>query len=261
MLLLFQNNERERLYMDSLKDNFNKDLFNILVSILTVIGIIIACINPSSKDKSSEENEENRKKKRWANVSVVILIVFFLVWVFNAMKDSGGNVPPTGPTESIVETTEDSSHVYTVPENDIISSIKASSTYTGDRVSHSVYNLTDNDLNTNWTEGAEGQGIGEYIDFTLKKEYILTEMEIFPGNHRDDNYFHQNSRPREITLTFSDGTVRKVTLEDSRTSQAFPIDPQIASDSVRLTIDSVYPGTKWADTVISQISFSGYPVN
>lgn len=127
-------------------------------------------------------------------------------------------------------------------------------------MSHSVYNLTDDNLSTNWTEGVDGQGVGEYIEFTLKKEYLLTEMEIFAGNHDSDNYYEWNSRPKGITLTFSDGSSQSFVLKDSRTCQTFCLDPQVTADRVRLTIDSVYPGSKWEDTVISQVSFTGYAV-
>jgi len=44
-------------------------------------------------------------------------------------------------------------------------------------------------------------------------------------------------------------------LEDQEIAQKFMLDQPVRTDSIRLTIVSVYPGEKWKDTVISDVEF------
>lgn len=141
---------------------------------------------------------------------------------------------------------------------DIVSYVSASSTYNGDRVTHYPDQVLDGKKNTNWTEGIDGNGEGEFLEFTFRKTYLLDSICIHAGNHSDKSYYINNARPKTIVLTFSDGTTQSHTLEDSMSEQMIPLERPVETSSLRLTIESVYPGDKWEDTVISEISFVAF---
>ena len=64
-----------------------------------------------------------------------------------------------------------------------------------------------------------------------------------------------NNRPAALTVTFSDGTEQTVALQDVNSLQEIPFLLPVETDSIRLSIASVYHGTTYMDTVISEISF------
>lgn len=134
----------------------------------------------------------------------------------------------------------------------------ASSTYSGDRATHDAQNLLDDDGKTNWTEGVEGDGIGEYVQFLFRDTYRLDSIILRPGNQYDKNRYIDNSRPENITVTFSDGTAVAATLKDLMESQILVLEEPVMTSSVTITIDSVYHGYKYEDTVISDVMFDAY---
>lgn len=132
--------------------------------------------------------------------------------------------------------------------------IEASSTYDGDRASHIAYNLIDHRLQSNWTEGVLGHGEGEYVDFTFHTEQPVAGFIIAAGNHSSNMYYTKNSRPKTIMLTFSDGSTEEYTLLDAKKETTVYFDKVVNTNSIRLTIVSVYPGSEWKDTVISEFA-------
>lgn len=143
-----------------------------------------------------------------------------------------------------------------------VESVKASSVYEGDNRNHSAFNLLDGDPQTNWTEGAEGNGLGEWILFTFKDRYRLDSISICGGCRTDEKRYYDNARPKKVTLTFSDGSSFAYTLNDNEflSEQYIHFDTPIITESVKITIDSVYPGEKYEDTVISDVFFGAYTV-
>ena len=71
-------------------------------------------------------------------------------------------------------------------------------------------------------------------------------------------YFKEKTQlvnPKKITLTFSDGTELIYELEDVNDAQMISFADGIAAESITITIDSVYEGTAYEDTVITEICF------
>ena len=145
-------------------------------------------------------------------------------------------------------------------------------------------NLGDKDPATAWVEGVDGQGIGEVImvpclDFD-KTVYIWT------GYGKSENLFYANSRPKKIRLCIIRGQDPGITqygivweelvviseneadLEDMNFYQEIVV-PEFKVDSFYFTpfdqvipyeyflgleILEVYPGSKYEDTCISEIT-------
>ena len=72
---------------------------------------------------------------------------------------------------------------------------------------------------------------------------------------KTEDLYYKNSRPKKIKLTFSDGRSKSFKLKDYYGMQQIDFDEPIESDSVRVTIESVYKGKKYKDTVISEIEW------
>ena len=141
----------------------------------------------------------------------------------------------------------------------IISSVKASSIYSGDNLGrHVPENLYDGRLDTNWTENASGSGIGENVTFYFDDTYAVKKMLIYVGSHFSEAVYRENCRPKVITLTFSDGSTQRVSLEDSYSEQIVTFDQYYYTDSIKLTIEDVYTGSKYPDTVIAELDFTAY---
>lgn len=160
-------------------------------------------------------------------------------------------VTETGPTVTLEV-------VNMQPYGDPVSSVSASSTYSGDRANHDAENLRDEDPKTNWTEGVDGYGVGESIRFDFCEVVQLNSIQISGGNQYDYDRFKDNGRPEWIKLTFADGSSESFRLKDSLKSQTFELYAPVETDSVVLTINTVYEGRRYEDTVISDVSFGAY---
>lgn len=142
---------------------------------------------------------------------------------------------------------------------DIVSKASASSVYSGDKLGkHVPENMYDGNLKTNWAENVSGNGVGEYVVFNFDKTYAVNKLRIYVGSHFNANVYKQNCRPKAITITFSDGSTEFVRLEDSYDEQIITFKQYYYTDSIKLTIEEVYTGTKYSDTVIAELDFVAY---
>jgi hypothetical protein len=122
--------------------------------------------------------------------------------------------------------------------------------------------LFDNLENTAWVEGVDGQGIGEWITIEFDQPRLIKAIEIKNGYNKDPYLYLKNSRVKEITVEFSGSVKTSAVLEDTGSTQLIrlPNDLPIRAYGLKLTIESVYPGTKFADTAISELHVVSEPV-
>ncbi len=113
-----------------------------------------------------------------------------------------------------------------------------------------------------WVEAAAGDGIGEWVEFELTRGVIGLSvqngfnMSFTPVAGKEiETYYAKNNRVKTMEIASKDGkVVRRIELEDvGDRLQPFRID--LAPGTYRLTIRSVYRGTKWADTCLGEILF------
>lgn len=119
---------------------------------------------------------------------------------------------------------------------------------------HSPSNVIDASLSNAWVENASGQGEGESITLHLDGTYKLSGFTINAGYQKSSSTFKNNSRPNRMLVTFSDGSSEDVFLEDVNSQQRVTFSSAVETSSVTFTIVSVYPGDKYQDTAISEIS-------
>lgn len=120
---------------------------------------------------------------------------------------------------------------------------------------HTPERTVDGDLSTAWVEGVDGHGIGELICFEFDQDYCVSGMKINAGYQKTAELYAMNNRPAMLTVIFSDGTEQIVQLQDINGIQDVPFYVPVETKSVSLVISSVYGGTTYEDTVISEILF------
>ena len=102
-------------------------------------------------------------------------------------------------------------------------------------------------------QGVSGQGEGESITVWFDDTCRLSGFSISAGYHKTASLYEKNSRPKEIELTFSDGSSCRVTLEDRMAQQTVTLSAPVDTASLTIRLVSVYPGTTYTDTAISEI--------
>lgn len=104
------------------------------------------------------------------------------------------------------------------------------------------------------------KGAGGSITVNLKDTARIYEVHIKNGYWKQksgkskDYLYYRNSRPKDITISFSDGTIKYVTLKDEY-GKVNNIDlvEGVVADSFTIFIDSVYSGSSYDDTCITEI--------
>lgn len=127
---------------------------------------------------------------------------------------------------------------------------------------YEVKNLDDDSPFTAWVEGVDGDGIGEWIEFTHASHEPAwgcgDQLTVVNGYQKSPTSFKQNSRVKSMNLMVN-GTPRgRVLLEDRMGEQIIPL-PVQQGDRIRLTIAEVYPGSKYKDTALTEVWVSCGP--
>lgn len=115
-------------------------------------------------------------------------------------------------------------------------------------------NLTDGDDRTAWVEGNTGQGLGEFVVLEFDSTRAVRGLTIRNGYDKNPDIFAKNSRVKDIELRFSSGDSIEATLKDQSGSQHVALSQPINAKWIELIIRSVYPGTKYSDTTINELS-------
>lgn len=119
---------------------------------------------------------------------------------------------------------------------------------------HGPSNVIDGDLSSAWVEGVAGQGVGEAVTIQLDGVYTLSGFTIHAGYQKSADTYTRNSRPASLRVTFSGGESVELSLEDVNSAQEVTFSTPVDTSSVTFTILSVYPGSTYQDTAITEIS-------
>lgn len=116
-----------------------------------------------------------------------------------------------------------------------------------------IYLFREDDQ-TNWQEGVDGPGIGQYVAYTLKQTYEIEAMSFRLGNWKTDRYFWGNNRPKTLEI-IADSNSWTITFPDEyMTEYVVTFSQPIKATNLKFTINDVYKGSQWDDTVITEIS-------
>jgi hypothetical protein len=147
-------------------------------------------------------------------------------------------------------------------------SVRASSRLTQSGHSYPAEAAHDFDISTAWVEGKPGHGVGEYLEYTydLTKEPVqnglaVTTAHIFNGYRKSRHLWKANSRVRRFKLLVDGRPHALIDLVDTpkmQTVEFKPVPlPQKKRVVLRFEIVSVYAGTRYQDTAVTDITFDG----
>lgn len=115
-------------------------------------------------------------------------------------------------------------------------------------------NVLDNNFFTAWNEGAPGAGDWQWIELRSENPQHVKSVSIAAGYNKSDEVYYNNSRPCDIELSFSDGTIKPAHLEDKRGEyQEIMLDAPVDTTFIRVLILTTYPGSTYDDCCISDI--------
>ena len=126
-------------------------------------------------------------------------------------------------------------------------------------VDYKIENVFDGDCSTCWQDGSEGAGLDETLCFSFAASQV-SEIRIINGSHKQNDSYIRNNRLSNILIEFSlnDSIVYETEMtfdDDELTEDVLILEQPIICDSVSIAIKSVYNGTEFDDTCISEISF------
>lgn len=133
-----------------------------------------------------------------------------------------------------------------------ISASSATSTIRQTGVDNSSGMIFDGVDETTWQEGVEGYGIGESVSASFYENVKVKYIGFKLGNWKNDKYYYGNAKPRHIRVVVGDFS-QSVEFTGDRREEWIELTNPISADSIRFEIESVYPGTTWDDTCISEI--------
>ena len=138
--------------------------------------------------------------------------------------------------------------------------------------------LVDRNPRSGWVEGDEGDGIGSWIGFlwvgpkSIEAHYTkmgfyplmewsefhkqaqpCTRLQIVNGFMSSEDLWRKNSRVKSFKLMVEDEHWGWIDLQDAWGIQDVDIPGIPDGGKVNLVIEEVYSGTKWKDTVISEL--------
>ena len=112
--------------------------------------------------------------------------------------------------------------------------------------------LFDNNIQTNWQEGVKGAGIDEFVEYQFQGEYRVCAMSFKLGNWKTQKYYYGNNRPKTLTLTMNQQSWT-VSFPDRWEQMGIAFTSPVKTSDLKITIDEVYKGKEWNDTVITDI--------
>jgi len=124
---------------------------------------------------------------------------------------------------------------------------------------YGIRSLVDDNASTAWCEGGLGGGIGETITIRMEDAAPPKQIMIRNGYAKSNKSFRRNGRVktlRVMAVSYDDVPQREfdVFLEDSSRYQPIDISWNFENPRlIELTITSIYPGSKYSDTCVSDL--------
>lgn len=245
-----------------------KSKFLLVVVIITILAAtaLLAAVGIYFLDNRSSEKQENYfDEDTLINDETDSLKEDIEEISTNDPEENSETVTDNTPTEEFetkisgerenTDETAENVNVFESIDMNHIQSIYASSSLSEYNMTHAPERAADGDLSTAWVEGADGQGIGETIVFLFDGDYSVNGISINAGYQKSSDLYYKNSRPEKITVTASDGMSEEIILQDVMDVQKIQLSTPLETDSITVTINSVYPGSKYEDTAISEMGF------
>ena len=133
--------------------------------------------------------------------------------------------------------------------------VEASSTLPPDQpgVSYAAEQVLDGNRQTAWNEGVEGHGVGESLTIELAEQVTVDAIHVRPGFF-DSRWWQNNGRPKLLNVR-TESLAFSLPCKNEMKVQRFAFKNPLEFKQITFEIADVYPGIKYEDTCISEISF------
>lgn len=121
---------------------------------------------------------------------------------------------------------------------------------------YELRNIYDDSVSTCWSEGVNGNGIGESFELVANTNMIPRLIAIYNGYSKSVDTFNNNNRVKTLELTINDDISVILELEDVMGEQLFVLEDLIDNEedfTFKFEILEIYKGEKYDDTCISEI--------
>lgn len=237
-------------------------------------------IQPTPSSPNYGMNQGELKKRKQKNMIIILatcLVVFLLVDIigFVAFMTKKGNKVKTETNveqvkeeekeeatkeeaikeEATKEGTENIEPTEIVRKAPVFTRVDCSSIRSTDSEAgqYSVRAVIDGDPLTKWAPRNSNRGVGEWIEIIADEPQYVTGIQIANGYPRDQITWQRNNRVKDCTISFGDGTYLNLTLLDQKDLQTVNFGREVETKFIRITINSIYYGTKWKDVAIAEI--------
>lgn len=124
---------------------------------------------------------------------------------------------------------------------------------------YSPLNVVDHKSNTIWAEGSLGPGVNDTLSLYFFGDAAVSKIYMINGSAKSERLYYANNRVKTLRVDFSYGESKIVTLNDGVLGeQEIDLGAPIKTESIKLTILSVYKGNQYDDTCISEVRPVGY---
>lgn len=120
-------------------------------------------------------------------------------------------------------------------------------------VNYDPRQIMDGRQSTSWIEGTPGNGIEDWVQLNFDTAQNVRKVKLWVGLWTSPEYWARGNRPKEVELTFSDGSSSRHTLDDEMRAQTIDLGSAVSTTSVQVKVKSIYSGTTWHDTAISEV--------
>lgn len=115
--------------------------------------------------------------------------------------------------------------------------------------------IADSRLDTAWVpgQGVHGDGVGEWILVKFDSPQAVSTVELLNGYRKNAGIFSRNNRVRDLEIVTSSGDRRVYSLEGGYDLETLSVGGEKGVEWIQFIIRSVYRGTKYRDTAISEL--------
>jgi phosphate transport system substrate-binding protein len=141
--------------------------------------------------------------------------------------------------------------------------VTASSLLPDEKNLYSSTNLIDESWQS-WAEGTDGNGVGEYI--TVRKyasgnngnenKMTITGFSLKNG-YGNPRFYWANNRVKSFKIYADDVFIETIQIKDSAEFEEYTFEKPINATIFKFVIDSVYSGSNYDDTCITELSLKG----
>lgn len=148
-----------------------------------------------------------------------------------------------------------------------IDTVVASSELTDSSNTYKVEALFDENKDTCWAEGVDGNGEGEYIEIYFTEPMYIKEIDLLNGYMKNEDVYNKNGKIKRVEVAFSDGYTYEQSLGDWTYSEveerlvgdSIYLEEPICTEYLKITVLEAEAGEKYADICLSELAMWGYP--